>query len=107
MNRDSHNRFSMIVRTGDDPSQIGTDEKNLGCTFPGTPSGDKADKAEWFDFVCWNKLGQICMKYLTKGRKVFVEGHLKANTWEEKKGNKHKRIELVAEKIEFLDNKSK
>src|SRR3989338_4030317 len=39
-------------------------------------SGQKQEKAEFHSVVAWGKLAEICSQYLTKGRRVYIEGRL-------------------------------
>ncbi len=62
---------------------------------------------EWKEEVCfiditvWGKQAENCAEYLAKGRSVFVEGHLKMNTWETD-GQKRTKHEVVANTVQFL-----
>jgi single-strand DNA-binding protein len=37
-------------------------------------SGQKQEKTEWHKVSCWDKLAEVCERYLTKGDRVYVEG---------------------------------
>ena len=49
--------------------------------------GEKQEKTEWHRVVAWDKLAELCGKYLTKGRQVYVEGKLETKKWQDKEGN--------------------
>lgn len=63
---------------------------------------------EWKDEVCyvditvWAKQAENCAEYLSKGSAVFVEGHLRLNSWETESGEKRKKLEVVANNVQFL-----
>ena len=62
------------------------------------------------DFVmvaAWNKQAEICAQYLTKGRKVGIDGRLRSSSWEDSDGNKRNSIEVVANRVEFLSSRGK
>lgn len=63
--------------------------------------GQKQEKTEWHRVEAWGKLAEICQKYLTKGRQVYVEGKLQTRMWE-KEGQKHYSTEIVASTVQFL-----
>ena len=53
--------------------------------------------------LLWNKLAELCNKFLGKGRLVYVEGRLRTRSWDGQDGQKHYRTELIAEQVTFLD----
>jgi single-strand DNA-binding protein len=46
-------------------------------------TNEKKEKTEWHRIVAFGKLGEICGKYLTKGRQIYVEGKLQTRSWEQ------------------------
>ncbi len=65
-------------------------------------NGEKQERAEWHQIVAWGKLGEICGKYLKKGRPVYVEGRLQTRSWEDQQGNKRYTTEIVAQTMQML-----
>ncbi|MBN1901469.1 single-stranded DNA-binding protein [Candidatus Sumerlaeota bacterium] len=53
----------------------------------------------------WGRLAEICGDWLKKGRRVFVEGRLKLDSWEAKDGTKRSQIKVTAETVQFIDAK--
>jgi single-strand DNA-binding protein len=37
-------------------------------------SGEKQEKTEWHRVSCWDKLADVCERYLSKGDRVYIEG---------------------------------
>lgn len=70
------------------------------------PSGERHDATEWFNVVAWGSLAEICHQYLTKGRRVFVEGELRTRGWEQPNGARHYRTELVLSEMIMLGPRS-
>jgi single-strand DNA-binding protein len=64
-------------------------------------NGEKQKQTEFHNVVVWGKLAEVCQKYLTKGRLVYIEGRLQTRTWQDQAGNKKSRTEIVAEKIQM------
>lgn len=62
---------------------------------------------DYFNLVAWEKTAELCGKFLNKGSKILVEGRLKNNDYEDKKGVKHKSVDVIVENIEFMDTKKK
>jgi single-strand DNA-binding protein len=49
----------------------------------------------------WGTLAEGCLTYLQKGRGVRVVGRLRQERWNDKEGQSHERIVVVAEHVEF------
>lgn len=64
--------------------------------------GQKQERTEWHRIVVWGKLADLCGKYLTKGRQVYLEGRLQTRSWEDQQGQKKYTTEVVASTIQFL-----
>ncbi|RME16650.1 MAG: single-stranded DNA-binding protein [Bdellovibrio sp.] len=64
--------------------------------------GQRQERTEWHRVVVWGKLAELCGRYLTKGRQVFVEGRLQTRSWEDQEGQKRYTTEIVANNIQFL-----
>jgi single-strand DNA-binding protein len=39
--------------------------------------GTPGEETVWFRVACWGKLAEVCEQYLSKGRRVLVEGRLR------------------------------
>lgn len=46
-------------------------------------SGEWVDHTDWHNIVVWDKLAGIAGEYLKKGGKVYIEGRLKTDSWED------------------------
>lgn len=68
-----------------------------------TSSGERREATEWFNVVAWRELAEICNQMLSKGRLVYVEGSLQTRSWEGAEGQRHYRVELVADQMTLLD----
>jgi len=58
--------------------------------------------ADFFRVTAWRQLGEICAKYLDKGRKVCVVGPVSVNTYTGSDGKTRASMEVTAEDVEFL-----
>lgn len=67
--------------------------------------GEKQESTEWHKVVFFGKLADIAAQYLVKGAKVFVEGKLKTESWEDKDGNKRSTVKIHAHEMQMLDGK--
>ncbi|UCE03242.1 MAG: single-stranded DNA-binding protein [Candidatus Latescibacterota bacterium] len=65
-------------------------------------NGEQQERTEWHNIVAWGKLGEICGKFLKKGRPVFIEGRLQTRSWEDQSGNKRYTTEIVALNMQMI-----
>ncbi len=106
------NKVMLIGRLGKDPeiryAQSGTAVTNFTLAtnedWMDKASGEKKEKTEWHRIVAFGKLGEICGKYLTKGKQVYVEGRLQTRSWEQD-GVTRYTTEIVADQMQMLDAK--
>jgi single-strand DNA-binding protein len=66
--------------------------------------GDMKEETLYMDCVVFGKQAETCAQYLAKGRQVLVEGRLRQRRWEHE-GQKHYRMEVVANTVRFLGSK--
>lgn len=65
------------------------------------------DQADFFDVTAWEKTGELVQQYLSKGRRVLVQGRLRQDSWDDKDtGKKRSKVEVVAFDVTFLDGPS-
>jgi single-strand DNA-binding protein len=69
-------------------------------------NGEKKQETEWFTVVTWRKQAENCNQYLTKGQRVYVEGSLRTHSWEGQDGQKRWRMEVIANRVLFLDKQA-
>ncbi len=69
--------------------------------------GEKQEKTEFHNIVAWRKLADIVGQYVTKGKQLYIEGHLQTRSWEGKDGNKRYTTEIVADNMILLGGGSK
>jgi len=82
--------------------------KNVGqhtvCEFSVATNSGREEPPVWFKVVVWNKMGDNCAKFLSKGKKVAVVGTLGVDEWQ-KDGEKRYALTVNASKVEFLTPK--
>ena len=59
-------------------------------------------ETDFFNIVAWRQLGELCGKYLQKGRKVAVSGSIQTRTYEAQDGTRRNAFDIVADEVEFL-----
>ena len=76
-----------------------------------TADGQQKEETVWFRVSVWGKQAEPCNQYLSKGRKVLVEGTLVPDEnggpriWTDKEGKPRASFEVRANTVRFLDSK--
>ena len=107
------NKMLVIGNVGTDPDMRYTPNGKpvtsfrlaTGRTYT-TAEGERREDTEWFTVVSWNQLAEQCNQYLVKGRRVYVEGRLKSNSWTSPDGQQRFSNEIIANRVLFLDKAS-
>ena len=104
----SINQVILLGRLTRDPEQRTTSTgKNIASFSIAVDRAGQDDQADFFNVTAWEKLGDLVMQYLAKGRRVLVQGRLRQDTWDDKEtGKKQSRIEVTATDVTFLDGPS-
>ena len=106
------NRFSFIGNLTRDPESRATANGATFCNFTvavnsrrraQAQDGQNAQEETMFIRVTvWRQLGENCQRYLSKGRKVYVSGPLRAGTYTASDGNVRISLDVTADDVEFL-----
>ena len=109
----SLNKVTVIGNVGSDPEMRFTPNGKPVTTFSvatnwvyTTPDGERKQETEWFSVVAWNRLAEQCNQFLAKGRLVYAEGRLHTRSWEGQDGQQHSRVEVIANRVVFLDRRA-
>ncbi|PJA47478.1 single-stranded DNA-binding protein [Candidatus Uhrbacteria bacterium CG_4_9_14_3_um_filter_36_7] len=109
----SLNRAMILGNLTRDPEKKQLPSGQAVCTFGVATnrswtdqSGQRQEQTEFHNMVAWGKLADICSQYLTKGRKVYVDGRLQTRDWEGQDGVRRYRTEIVVDNIILLDRQS-
>lgn len=106
------NKVQMTGRLGADPEMRFTPQGHAVATFRvasnrswRTAEGESHEDTEWFRVVAWNKLAEICNKWLTKGSRVYVEGRLQTRQWQDQEGQTRYLTEVIANDLIILNGR--
>ncbi len=101
----SLNKVQVIGHVGRDP-EIRTMPNGDTVTNFSVAASEKwegGEHTEWFRCVAFKKIGDICGKYLHKGKQVYVEGRLKTHSYEDKKdGSTKYSTEVIVRDVVLL-----
>lgn len=103
------NKVILVGNLGQDPELRHTSNQTAVCNFSVATSeyaGDGETRTEWHNIVVWSKHAENCAQYLSKGKKVAVEGRLQTRSWEGDDGVKRYKTEVVANNVEFITPKT-
>ena len=57
------------------------------------------------DIIVWGKTAENCKKRIGKGSRVFIEGYLKLDQWEDRQtGQSLNKLRVIAENVQFINN---
>ena len=109
------NRVILLGTLGKDPefrqTQNGGIIANLSLatseSWIDKKSGQKVEKTEWHKIVMFGKLAEIAERYLSKGAKVYIEGSLETNKWQDKNGNDRYTTHIKARDMQMLGGDKK
>ena len=69
------------------------------------PRPDGQKETDFFRIQAWRQLGDVCGKYLSKGRKVAVIGELQPRQYQAKDGTTRMSLDVQADEVEFMSAK--
>lgn len=65
-------------------------------------SSNAEDKATWFRISIWGKQAENISQYLSKGKQVYIEGHLKVKHYVSKDGSYRINLDVNATEYQLL-----
>ena len=95
------NQCILVGNLGDDPAVFFTHEGNPITTFS-IAFQSSPKKTGWIKITCYNRLGEIASKYLTKGSRVAVTGILDQHKWTTDDGQNRSTFQVIATNLEFI-----
>ncbi|MBW2502931.1 MAG: single-stranded DNA-binding protein [Deltaproteobacteria bacterium] len=103
------NKAILIGNLGKDPELRYTPSGAAVATFSlatterfKNRNGEQQERTEWHNIVAWGGLAEICGKYLTKGKQVYLEGRIQYRSYDDRDGNKRYITEIVANEMQML-----
>lgn len=65
--------------------------------------GNRQEQTEWHNIVVFGRQAEIAGQYLTRGRRIYLEGRLQTSSWDDKNtGEKKYRTEIICENFQML-----
>ena len=105
------NKFIGIGNLGRDPetryTQGGDAVTNFSIAISESyknKQGEQVDKTEWVNCVTFGRLASIAAEYLRKGSKVYIEGKIQTDSYEQD-GVKKYSTKINVRELQMLDSK--
>ena len=109
----SLNKITLIGNVGSDPEMRYTPNGKAVTSFRmatnyrySGPDGERREETEWFRVNVWGKQAESSNQFLSKGKRVYVEGRLRSRNWEGQDGQMRNSLEVSANRVIFLDRTS-
>ena len=103
-------KITLIGNLGKDPETRFTPSGVQVCNFNiasnrqyKNAAGETIKQTTWFRISTWNKLAEICSKYLAKGKQVYIEGRINdPKPYVNAAGETACNLEVTADVVHFL-----
>ena len=105
------NQTVLVGRLVKTPEVVTTEYgKNVSYITLAVPRSYKNETGEsdtdFIDCVLWNGVAENTSEYCKKGDLIGVKGRVQSRMIEDEDGSNYKKIEIIAEKVTFLQSNS-
>ena len=70
-------------------------------------TGEYENQTEWHNLTVFGKFGEMCGQYLKKGAKIYVEGKIKTEKWQDKtSGQDRFSTKIIVSEIQMMDGRN-
>ncbi len=109
----SVNKVILLGNVGKDPEIRSTPGGVMVANFTLATSdrqkdaqGNWQDRTEWHNLKAFNRTAEIVRDYVKKGTKLYVEGKITTNSWDDKEsGQKRYRTEIIIFDLSLLSGR--
>ncbi len=110
MSHGSVNKVILVGRLGKDPDIRSTAggmtvaNISLATNFlnKDRQTGEWKEETEWTRVVFFDRLADIVKQYLKKGSRIYVEGRLRTDKWQDQNGQDRYTTQIIARDMEML-----
>ena len=108
----SVNKLVAVGNLGQDVEMKYMPNGNAVCNFSiatteswkNKQTGEYEKSTEWMNCVVFGKFGEMCGQYLKKGAKVYIEGKLKTEKWNDKtSGQERSATKIIVSELQLMD----
>jgi single-strand DNA-binding protein len=109
----SVNKVILLGNVGKDPEIRSTAGGTMVASFTLATSdrqkdaqGNWQERTEWHNLKAFNRTAEIIRDYVKKGSKLYVEGKITTNSWDDKEtGQKKYRTEILVNDLSLLSGR--
>jgi len=109
----SVNKVTLLGNAGKDPEIRSTPSGVMVASFTLATSdrqkdqqGNWQDRTEWHNLKAFNRTAEIVRDYVKKGSKLYIEGKITTNSWDDKEsGQKRYRTEILINELVLLSGR--
>jgi single-strand DNA-binding protein len=109
----SVNKVILLGNVGKDPEIRSTAGGTMVASFTLATSdrqkdaqGNWQERTEWHNLKAFNRTAEIIRDYVKKGSKLYVEGKITTNSWDDKEsGQKRYRTEIIVNDLSLLSGR--
>lgn len=108
----SVNKVVLVGNLGKDPEMRYMPNGNAVANFSiatteswkNKQTGEYENQTEWHNLTVFGKFGEMCGQYLKKGAKVYVEGKIKTEKWQDKtSGQDRFSTKIIVSELQMMD----
>ncbi len=106
------NRVVLVGRLTSDPelralpSGLAICNLRLACNGSRkSPEGEYTEKPNFFNVSVFGATGETVHRYMSRGRRIAIDGRLNWSQWETPEGDKRQAVDIVAETVQCLDGR--
>lgn len=104
------NKVSLIGHLGSNPESKSLKNGSVLCnislatveSYRDKATGQKKSVTEWHNLVLFDKLAEVAIKYLSKGSKIYVEGKIQTEKWQDKNGIEKRTTKIIVRSMIML-----
>lgn len=110
------NKVILVGNVGQDPEVRTTHNGDWVAEFSLATSerwkdrdtGDDQERTEWHTVTVFGKLAEVVEKYVRKGSKLYVEGQIRTESWDDREsGQKRYRTKIICRNLQMLDSRGR
>ena len=99
------NHVTLIGRLTRDPELKYSNSGTAFCRFTVAVNRDfNREEADFINCLAFKKTAETIAEYLSKGKRIALQGRIQTGSYENKNGDKVSTFEVVADRFEFVDS---
>lgn len=109
----SVNQVTLLGNVGNDPEIRRFGERSVvnfslatSESWKDKTSGEWKESTQWHRVTAWSPLAETIEKYVKKGSRVYVQGKVKYEQWENREGVKQYATKIEIRELVLLDAKT-